>query len=159
MAAEGFPRRSARPRLRHSRTRASGALWHLRHRRQHRLGQRGHRPRHRGFRNQCDPEWVTTDGPRALSRGQKPADHRRWRRKQRLTGAAMEAGAAKAGRRTRYPDHHLSLLPPGTSKWNKIEHRLFSFIPSNWRGRPLVSYQTIVQLIAATTTDAGLTVR
>jgi transposase len=50
-------------------------------------------------------------------------------------------------------------LPPGTSKWNKIEHRLFSFITQNWRGRPLVSYQTIVQLIAATTTDNGLTVR
>jgi hypothetical protein len=50
-------------------------------------------------------------------------------------------------------------LPPGTSKWNKIEHRLFSFITQNWRGRPLVSYQTIVQLIANTTTDTGLTVR
>jgi hypothetical protein len=50
-------------------------------------------------------------------------------------------------------------LPPGTSKWNKIEHRLFSFITQNWRGRPLVSYQTIVQLIAATTTTTGLTVR
>ena len=49
-------------------------------------------------------------------------------------------------------------LPPGTSKWNKIEHRLFSFITQNWRGKPLVSYQTIVQLIAATTTKAGLTV-
>ena len=50
-------------------------------------------------------------------------------------------------------------LPPGTSKWNKIEHRLFSFITQNWRGRPLVSYQTIIQLIANTTTDTGLTVR
>jgi hypothetical protein len=50
-------------------------------------------------------------------------------------------------------------LPPGTSKWNKIEHRLFSFITQNWRGRPLVSYQAIVQLIAATTTDAGLKVQ
>jgi len=50
-------------------------------------------------------------------------------------------------------------LPPGTSKWNKIEHRLFSFITQNWRGHPLVSYQTIVQLIANTTTDTGLTVR
>ena len=50
-------------------------------------------------------------------------------------------------------------LPPGTSKWNKIEHRLFSFITINWRGKPLRSYRTIVQLIAATTTDAGLTVR
>jgi len=52
--------------------------------------------------------------------------------------------------------HH---LPPGTSKWNKIEHRLFSFIIQNWRGRPLVSYLTIVQLIAATTTEAGLKVQ
>ncbi len=50
-------------------------------------------------------------------------------------------------------------LPPGTSKWNKIEHRLFSFITQNWRGRPLVSYQTIIQLIAATTTKTGLKVR
>ena len=50
-------------------------------------------------------------------------------------------------------------LPPGTSKWNKIEHRLFSFITGNWRGKPLVSHQVIVQLIAATTTKAGLTVR
>ena len=50
-------------------------------------------------------------------------------------------------------------LPPGTSKWNKIEHRLFSFITKNWRGKPLVSYQTIVQLIGATTTQAGLKVR
>ena len=50
-------------------------------------------------------------------------------------------------------------LPPGTSKWNKIEHRLFSFITQNWRGKPLVSYQTIVQLIAATTTETGLKVQ
>jgi len=50
-------------------------------------------------------------------------------------------------------------LPPGTSKWNKIEHRLFSFITQNGRGRPLVSHQVIVELIAATKTKAGLTVR
>jgi hypothetical protein len=50
-------------------------------------------------------------------------------------------------------------LPPGTSKWNKIEHRLFSFITINWRGKPLRSYRTIVQLIAATTTGTGLKVR
>ena len=49
-------------------------------------------------------------------------------------------------------------LPPGTSKWNKIEHRLFSFISMNWRGKPLLSYQVIVNLIAATTTQAGLRV-
>jgi hypothetical protein len=50
-------------------------------------------------------------------------------------------------------------LPPGTSKWNKIEHRLFSFITKNWRGKPLVTHQVIVNLIAATTTTTGLTVR
>ncbi len=50
-------------------------------------------------------------------------------------------------------------FPPGTSKWNKIEHRLFSFITSNWRGRPLISHQTIVNLIAGTRTRAGLVVK
>jgi hypothetical protein len=50
-------------------------------------------------------------------------------------------------------------FPPGTSKWNKIEHRLFSFITENWRGRPLVSREAVVNLIASTTTRAGLTVK
>lgn len=49
-------------------------------------------------------------------------------------------------------------FPPGTSKWNKIEHRLFSFISSNWRGEPLRDYETIVHLIARTTTAKGLKV-
>ncbi|MDR0901601.1 MAG: ISAzo13 family transposase, partial [Opitutaceae bacterium] len=48
--------------------------------------------------------------------------------------------------------------PPGTSKWNAIEHRLFSFISVNWRGRPLTDYETIVNLIRATTNRKGLTV-
>ncbi len=49
-------------------------------------------------------------------------------------------------------------LPPGTSKWNKIEHRLFSHISMNWRGRPLISHEVVVELIAATTTKQGLKV-
>ena len=49
-------------------------------------------------------------------------------------------------------------LPPGTSKWNRIEHRLFAFITQNWRGKPLVSHQVIVQLIGATSTSTGLDV-
>jgi hypothetical protein len=49
-------------------------------------------------------------------------------------------------------------MPPGTSKWNRIEHRLFSHITMNWRGRPLTSHQVVVQSIAATTTRTGLTV-
>jgi len=52
----------------------------------------------------------------------------------------------------------VSHFPPGTSKWNKVEHRLFSFISINWRGKPLVSYETIVGLISRTTTCKGLSV-
>ena len=63
--------------------------------------------------------------------------------------------------RTRGPSDPITVchLPPGTSKWNKIEHRLFCRITQNWRGKPLVSYQTIVQLIASTTTRTGLNVK
>jgi hypothetical protein len=50
-------------------------------------------------------------------------------------------------------------LPPGTSKWNKIEHRLFSYISQNWRGKPLVSHEVVINLIAATTPRTRLTVR
>ena len=49
--------------------------------------------------------------------------------------------------------------PPGTSKWNKIEHRLFSFISMNWRGQPLTDIRTVIELISATTTRTGLTVQ
>jgi hypothetical protein len=53
----------------------------------------------------------------------------------------------------------VSHMPPGTSKWNKIEHRLFSHISQNWRGRPLVDHETVVNLIANTTTASGLSVK
>jgi hypothetical protein len=53
----------------------------------------------------------------------------------------------------------VSHFPPGTSKWNKIEHRLFSFITKNWRGKPLYNLQTVVNLISHTTTKAGLVVK
>lgn len=54
---------------------------------------------------------------------------------------------------------HIRHFPPGTSKWNKIEHRMFCFISKNWRGRPLLSRATVVNLIASTTTKTGLTIR
>ena len=54
---------------------------------------------------------------------------------------------------------HVCHFPPGTSKWNKIEHRLFSFITMNWRGRPLRTYETVIKLIGNTTTRTGLVVR
>jgi hypothetical protein len=50
-------------------------------------------------------------------------------------------------------------LPPGTSKWQKIEHRLFAYITQHWRGKPLISHEVIVQLIGSTTTQTGLTIR
>ena len=53
---------------------------------------------------------------------------------------------------------HVSHLPPGTSKWNKVEHRLLSHISMNWKGRPLTDYQMVVNTIASTTTREGLTV-
>ena len=54
---------------------------------------------------------------------------------------------------------HVLHYPPGTSKWNKIEHRMFSFISMNWRGRPLTDIRTIVELIASTKTKTGLTLQ
>ncbi len=67
-------------------------------------------------------------------------------------------GIAAPGQPHAGGDHCLS-PPPGTGKWNKIEHRLFSYISSNWRGQPLVSLAVIVNLIGATRTAAGLRVR
>ena len=54
---------------------------------------------------------------------------------------------------------HVSHFPPGTSKWNKIEHRLFCHITKNWRGRPLRTFETVVELIGYTATEAGLRVK
>ncbi len=50
-------------------------------------------------------------------------------------------------------------VPPGTRKWNKIEHRMFCHITENWRGRPLINHEVIVSLIATTTTNAGLRIK
>jgi Rhodopirellula transposase DDE domain len=85
---------------------------------------------------------ITADGG-----GSNGSRVRLWKRE--LQGLADELGLDIAV-------HH---LPPGTSKWNKIEHRLFSFISLNWKAQPLVSYRVIVDLIGATTTETGLTVR
>ena len=84
---------------------------------------------------------ITADGGGSNSR------HRRW--KLELQSLADELGLTIS----------VCHFPPGTSKWNRIEHRMFCHITQNWRGRPLVSYQVIVNLIAATTTRNGLTIR
>jgi len=72
----------------------------------------------------------------------------------RLWKAELAAFAEQTGL-----DITVTHLPPGTSKWNKVEHRLFSAITTNWRGRPLTSHEVVVQTIAATTTTTGLRVR
>ena len=70
----------------------------------------------------------------------------------RLWKVALQESGRRAGL-----ELQVCHFPPGTSKWNKIEHRLFCFITKNWRGRPLTSYEAIVNLIASTTTTKGLT--
>jgi hypothetical protein len=101
---------------------------------------------------------VDADGPPAISGGPRTAGaadgggsngyrSRLW--KTSLQKLADETGLTL----------HVCHFPPGTSKWNKIEHRLFAFITQNWRGQPLLSHQVIVNLIAGTTTRTGLLVR
>jgi biotin operon repressor len=85
---------------------------------------------------------ITADGG-----GSNSANGRLW--KKELQSLATEIGL----------EINVCHYPPGTSKWNKIEHRLFAFISKNWRGKPLVSLETIVNLIANTTTEKGLKVR
>ena len=129
------------------------------------MGESRRRSRYRSFGGQRHQKLVDADGPRALSERQQPAHYRRrggsngsrvrlW--KVELQKLADQLGLAIT----------VCHLPPGTSKWNKacpreggIEHRLFSFITMNWRGKPLVTHQAIVQLIAAATTRTGLEVR
>ena len=75
-------------------------------------------------------------------------------RRNRLWKACLQEFANETGLEV-----HVSHFPPGTSKWNKIEHRLFSQISKNWRGRPLETLEIIVSLIGSTTTKTGLTVK
>lgn len=75
-------------------------------------------------------------------------DPRRWTWKKHLAAFALESGLEITVRH----------FPPGTSKWNKIEHRMFCHITANWRGRPLTSYEVVIETIAATTTRTGLTI-
>jgi hypothetical protein len=73
-------------------------------------------------------------------------------------GSACGSGSCSGSRTRQASRYRFATSRPGTSKWNKVEHRLFSFITSNWRGEPLRDYETIVKLIARTTTATGLKV-
>jgi len=122
------------------------------------MGERGLRSRHRYLRRRQHPSVVDGHGT-ALYRdawrllicadagGSNGYRVRLW--KVELQRLADETGLSIT----------VCHLPPGTSKWNKIEHRLFSHISMNWRGRPLTSHEVVVELIGATTTRAGLRVK
>ena len=158
MAAQGRPGAGPRPLLRGPGRRAGDPVRGLRRGREHRVRERGHRPQHRraggGVASAAGGTWpartptrtrrgcwspATPAGPTASGTGPGKPGWPRWRR--------------RPGWRS--PCCH---FPPGTSKWNKIEHRLFCQITLAWRGRPLTSYDVIVNTIAAVTTRTGLTV-
>ena len=124
---------------------------------EHRVGVGGHRPRHRCIRGEHHRDLVAErrediapEASRLLicadGGGSNGYRTRQW--KTELAELAATTGLTIT----------VCHLPPGTSKWNKIEHRLFSHISMNWRGRPLTSHEVIVETIAATTTSTGLTV-
>ena len=105
-----------------------------------------------------DPSHVAcAHGPRTLSGHERTDDHGRLRRLEWRARASVEARLQKLADETNLmlSVHH---YPPGTSKWNRIEHRLFCHITQNWRGRPLTDRIAVVELIGATTTKAGLKV-
>jgi hypothetical protein len=113
------------------------------------MGQRRNRSRHARVRGPIYCGLVEVHGQARLSDsgGSNAARSRLW--KAELQRFADRTGIAIS----------VSHLPPGTSKWNKIEHRLFCHITENWRGRPLVDRETVVQLIGSVRTTAGLTVK
>src|SRR6516165_6695150 len=128
-------------------------VWGLRYPCQYRMGQRRHGPRHGFIRRPRHSSVVEDDGKEAPRQSQT--------HKAKRIMITAEGGGSN-GHRVRLWKVELQKLadelkipitvchfPPGTSKWNKIEHRLFSFITINWRGKPLRTYRAIVQLIAA----------
>ena len=122
------------------------------------MGERGGGPQHGRICGVVDPELVAADGEKCLPHARElliTADAggsngyrtRLWKRE--LQKLADEMGLALT----------ICHFPPGTSKWNKIEHRMFCHITANWRGRPLSSLEVAVNLIGATTTRKGLTIQ
>jgi hypothetical protein len=101
--------------------------------------------------------WWNAVGNTAHPERPQGADHRRLRRVQRQPAPAVEDRAGQPRAETGLEITVLH-LPPGTSKWNRVEHRLFSAITMSWRGRPLESHQVVIETINAVTTKTGLKV-
>ena len=153
---KGQPSPRQRPRLRGQGARQGRALWRLRRDGQRRLRQCRHHQRHGRVRGRGDPH---------LARDARAAQ--RYPKMRELTITADCGGSNGARVRLwkvelqKLADEtaltlHVHHYPPGTSKWNKIEHRMFCHITQNWRGRPLTDRVAVVELIGATTTKAGL---
>ena len=102
--------------------------------------------------------WWKLDGGKNLSRSATITDLRRCRGQQRDRLRAWKLNLQQLADQIQIPIT-VCHYPPGTSKWNKIEHRLFSFISLNWKGQPLINYETIVNLIGGTKTRTGLKVK
>lgn len=101
---------------------------------------------------------VEDDGPARRPDSHRALYHRRRGRQQQLPGRAWKT-ELQALADAFHVRIHVSHFPPGTSKWNKIEHRLFCHITQNWRSRPLRTFETLVELIGRTRTAAGLRVK
>ena len=110
------------------------------------------------FAVETHPPLVARDGAADVRPSQAAADHGRRRRQQRSRCRLWKVELQKLADETGL-QVQVCHFPPGTSKWNKIEHRMFCHITENWRGRPLVSREVVVNLIGGVTTDQGLRVR
>ena len=139
------------------RTRQGHSLWRLRYGTQRGVGERRARSRHAEVCRRVDPAVVEEDGRAILSTRPGAVHHRRRGRQQRLPVAFLEGRIAEARRRNQAANPSES-LPAGHEQWNKIEHCLFCHITQNWRGKPLRTWETVVELIGHTRTATGLRV-
>ena len=151
-------RQGARPRLPQLGVGAGHPRWHLRRRAQRRLCRGGHVARHGGVHHGGHPPLVAGGRPAPLPGARRllvemdgggANDPRKWLWKVALQRLADETGLILV----------VTHYPPGASKWNPIEHRMFSLISGNWAGEPLVSYETILKYIRTTRTETGFRCR
>ena len=155
---KGTPPGCSRARLPDRRRGQGDSVRCLRHGTQRSVGERWARPRYARLRGGLDTSLLAEDGPARLSEGDEAVHHGRCGREQRVPIHAWKHELQRFADRTGLTIE-VSHFPPGTSKWNKIEHRLFCHITANWRGTPLATWETIVDRIGNTRTAAGLRVR
>ena len=156
---QATPEQVLRARLSRRRGRQGDPVRRLRHGAQRGVGQRRPRPRHAGVRRRLDPTMVEDDGHARLPGGARSSSSPPMRAAATAIARARGSTSCSGSPTTLRLRIRVSHFPPGTSKWNKIEHRLFCHITENWRGRPLRTFETVVDLIGHTRTAAGLRVK